>query len=91
MRVGSTSRLFFLLGLLGAIGVGAAPRPAWSCSTFLIETSAGSLVGKGYDWRDEHALALINKSGVTKRALVVDPRDTPAHWTSRHASLSFNQ
>ena len=91
MRMGSTSRLIFFLGLVGAIGVWSAPRPAASCSTFLIETAAGSLVGKGYDWRDEHALALINKSGVAKQALVVDPRDPPAHWTSRHASLSFNQ
>jgi hypothetical protein len=48
-------------------------------------------VGKGYDWSDERGLAVVNKRGVRKEALVLSPGDAPARWTSRFASLTFNQ
>ncbi len=78
-------RLLALLTLL------AVPRPASPCSAFLSQGEGGPILGKGYDWTEERALVLVNKRGVEKRALVLSPRDTPASWRSRFASLSFNQ
>jgi penicillin V acylase-like amidase (Ntn superfamily) len=34
---------------------------------------------------------LVNKRGVSKRALALGPGDRPATWISRHASVTFNQ
>lgn len=75
---------------LAAALLGAA-RPARACSAFLREGPAGPIVGKSYDWSDERGLALVNKRGVAKRALVLSPGETPAAWRSRLASLTFNQ
>lgn len=61
---------------------------ALACTTFL--QSAGTLVGKSYDWHDGSGQVLMNPRGLEKRALVMDPRG-PLEWTSRHASLTFNQ
>ncbi|PKN59243.1 MAG: hypothetical protein CVU56_01840 [Deltaproteobacteria bacterium HGW-Deltaproteobacteria-14] len=49
------------------------------------------VVGKSYDWDDGGGLVFVNPRGVEKRALSVDPRETPAAWTSRYASVTFNQ
>jgi choloylglycine hydrolase len=67
-----------------------AARPALPCSAFLLEGSAGPVVGKSYDWDDERGLVLVNKRGMAKRALVTSA-DVPAAWRSRFASLTFNQ
>jgi penicillin V acylase-like amidase (Ntn superfamily) len=75
-------------------GVGACltiPEHAEACTAFLLEGGAGPVVGKSYDWHMGQGLVFANKQGVAKRALTVDPRDTPASWVSRHASLTFNQ
>lgn len=66
-------------------------RPALPCSAFLVDGPDGPLVGKGYDWHDERGVLLVNPRGAGKRALVVSPADAPATWTSRFASLTFNQ
>jgi len=66
-------------------------RPALACSAFLLETPAGPVVGKSYDWSEERGLLLVNKRGVAKRALVLELGATPAEWQSRYASLTFNQ
>ncbi len=58
---------------------------------FLIDGPDGPLVGKSYDWNDERGLVVVNKRGVIKRALVLSPGNAPARWTSRFASLTFNQ
>lgn len=74
-----------LLGLL------LAPATAWPCTTFLVQDGTQIAVGKSYDWHMGQGLVLTNKRGVKKQALVLDPRDRPAEWTSEHASLTFNQ
>jgi penicillin V acylase-like amidase (Ntn superfamily) len=66
-------------------------RSAAACSAFLVDGPEGPLVGKSYDWSDERGLVIVNKRGVRKEALVLSPADAPAHWTSRLASLTFNQ
>ncbi len=68
-----------------------AARPVLPCSAFLRDGPAGPVVGKSYDWDDERGLVLVNKRGVEKRALVLEPGAAPAAWRSRLASLTFNQ
>lgn len=64
---------------------------ALACTAFLMQEGDQRLVAKSYDWDQDQGLVLINKRGVQKQALVLDPRDSPARWTSRYASLTFNQ
>jgi penicillin V acylase-like amidase (Ntn superfamily) len=63
-----------------------------ACTAFVLGDAAGGpVVGKSYDWHMGHGMVVVNKRGVAKRALVLDPRDRPAAWTSRYASITFNQ
>jgi choloylglycine hydrolase len=48
------------------------------------------VVAKSYDWDSGLGMVVANKRGVAKQALVLGP-DRPARWTSRYASLTFNQ
>ena len=52
-------------------------------------------VGKNYDWMVEDVLIIVNKRGVSKTAFVPTADDTesgtPATWTSRYGSITFNQ
>lgn len=64
---------------------------AFACTTFLLASSGGPLVGKCYDWHLGDGLVLVNKRGVDKRALPMHPDDHPAAWRSAHASVTFNQ
>jgi choloylglycine hydrolase len=68
----------------------AAPRAA-ACTTFLLVSDDGRVVGKCYDWHMGQALVLVNKRGVDKRALPLGPDERPATWRSEHASVTFNQ
>ncbi len=74
------------IAVVGFMGV-AAPATL-ACTTFL--QTAGTLVGKSYDWHDGSGQVLLNPRGLAKRALVMDP-GAPLEWTSRFASLTFNQ
>jgi hypothetical protein len=78
-------------GLFAAALPLAVAARADACTAFLLDSKAGAVVGKSYDWHMGQGLVFTNKVGVAKRALTVDPRDTPATWISRHASLTFNQ
>jgi len=83
--------LGFAATLSAVVGVGVMARPAAACSAFLFDGEAGPIVGKSYDWSEERGLLVVNKRGARKTALVLSPTDTPATWTSRFASLTFNQ
>jgi choloylglycine hydrolase len=69
----------------------AAARPASACTTFMLERGGDRVVGKSYDWYMGQGLVFVNKRGVEKQSLPVKPGDKPAHWLSRHASVTFNQ
>ena len=62
-----------------------------ACTTFLVQDGDQLAVGKSYDWNMGQGLVLTNKKGVKKKALLFDPRERAAEWTSLHASLTFNQ
>jgi choloylglycine hydrolase len=68
-----------------------AGTPAFACTTFELEGAGGPVVGKCYDWHMGQGLVVVNKRGVAKRAITLDPRDRPAEWRSKYASLTFDQ
>jgi choloylglycine hydrolase len=80
-----------LLTLIAALLSAAGPRPAEACTTFMLERGGERVVGKSYDWHMGQGLVIVNKRGVAKQSLPVKPGDRPAQWTSRHASVTFNQ
>lgn len=63
---------------LDGSATGEAPRP---------------LVAKSYDWITgfAHGYVFTNKRNVEKTAMDLKGVGTPAHWTSKFASLTFNQ
>ncbi len=65
--------------------------PASACTTFLLEQGDAKLLGKSYDWGHGQGMVLVNKRGVAKKSLVIIPGDKPAEWTSKYASVTFNQ
>lgn len=80
----------FALSLLAvAHAVGAAP--AHACTAFAIPTSATGIVAKSYDWGYGGGLAFANPRGAHKRAWLIGDAGPALTWTSRHASLTFNQ
>ncbi len=65
--------------------------PAVPCTTFLMEEGGKVIVGKSYDWDISAGLVLTNKKNVEKKALLLSSAETPVEWTSKYASLTFNQ
>lgn len=84
-------RGFLSLSLVLAGLPAFVPSDAEACTTFLLEAKSGSVVGKSYDWHDGVGLVYVNKKGVSKSALPFGFRDKPAKWTSKYASITFNQ
>lgn len=72
-----------------AVLVLAQALPA--CTTFCLEDDEDLVFGRNYDWHLDHGLVIVNKRGVTKRALLIDRADTPARWVSKYGSVTFNQ
>ena len=64
---------------------------AGACTAFAFPSSARGLVAKSYDWAYGGGLAFANPRGVVKRALLFDDYGEPHVWSSRFASLTFNQ
>lgn len=63
----------------------------FACSAFSSKNSQANVVfAKSYDWDVGHGQLIVNKRGVTKKALLV-MGGTAAAWTSRYGSLTFNQ
>lgn len=61
---------------------------ASACTAFLQDDL---LAGKNYDWNLDQGLLIVNKSGIAKRAMMLDPTDSAAEWVSRYGSVTFNQ
>ena len=79
-----------LVALVALVTVFAAP-PATACTTFLLKEGTQIVVGKSYDYAVGQAMLVFNKRGVAKHAQGAEPGATPARWTSKYASLTFNQ
>jgi choloylglycine hydrolase len=61
----------------------AVATAADACTTFCTR----GLFGRNYDFEIGYGLVMVNKRGVRKTAQT----DSPATWTSRHGSVTFNQ
>jgi choloylglycine hydrolase len=75
--------VFFLLVVLST-----AQQPARACTAFLQEDL---LAGKNYDWHLDQGLLIVNKKGIAKRALLLNPLEKAAEWVSKYGSVTFNQ
>ncbi len=84
-----TTRHPLLTGILCVIAVGATTPDARACTAFLQD---GTLVaGKNLDWHLDEGLLIVNKKGVSKVAMVLDPKEKAAQWVSKYGSVTFNQ
>jgi hypothetical protein len=77
--------------LAAVCALALAAGRADACTTFELEGAGGRVVGKCYDWHLGHGLVVVNKRGVAKRAITLDPRNRPAEWRSKYASVTFDQ
>lgn len=80
---------FRLFSIVVAAAVGAAP--AFACSSFLFPNSKEKIFTKNLDWHLSHGYAIVNARNLKKKALLLDPTQTPATWTSKYGSLTFTQ
>jgi len=62
-----------------------------ACTTFCLKDDENLVFGRNYDWHLDHGLIIVNKRNVAKRALLIDPQDTPVQWISKYGSVTFNQ
>ena len=65
-----------------------AVQTANACTAFLQEDL---LAGKNYDWHLDQGLLIVNKSGIAKRAMMLNPTENAAEWVSEYGSITFNQ
>jgi choloylglycine hydrolase len=62
----------------------------YSCTTFCISTENELAFGKNYDWMISYGLVIVNKKNVHKESKI-GSNSTPAVWTSKYGSVTFNQ
>ncbi len=79
------------LVVMAVFTVGIGAQRAGACTVFHMERDGRQIVAKSYDWNQGDAMVLVNKTGVRKRAFLLDPADRPLRWKSERASITFNQ
>lgn len=84
----SSRRYCVILVIILVLLVSPAMQTVRACTAFL---QSDLLAGKNYDWHLDQGLLIVNKSGVAKRSMMLDPTDTPAEWVSKYGSVTFNQ
>jgi penicillin V acylase-like amidase (Ntn superfamily) len=68
------------------------PQAGQPCTNFFLDYKDQLLFGRNFDWHVGNALLIVNKRGVSKTALISKKSgQTPAKWTSRYGSITFNQ
>lgn len=77
--------------ILGCCIVVLLTAAASACTSFVMAEDGHFVFGKNYDWFMDHGLIVVNKRGVPKNALMLDPTDRPAQWVSKYGSVTFNQ
>ena len=68
-----------------------APPRAQACTAVSATQGGPIAVAKTLDWDLGHGMLALNKQGVQKTSLTLNPADSPATWTSLYASLTFDQ
>jgi len=77
-----------VLAIVSLLCALSATQSARACTAFLQE---GLLAGKNYDWHLDDGLLIVNKKGIAKRALLLNPLEQAAEWVSKYGSVTFNQ
>ncbi|HSV99606.1 MAG TPA: linear amide C-N hydrolase [Sedimentisphaerales bacterium] len=86
-RVRSLTRVVLMV-VVAVLSFLLVTQPAKACTAFL----QGDLIaGKNYDWNLDHGLLIVNKKGIAKRALLLNPLEKAAEWLSKYGSVTFNQ
>ena len=67
-----------------------APSRLVACTTFCLRRGPSVILGKNYDWHLGMGFVVRNGRGIAKQSDAA-PGSTPARWTSRFGSLTFNQ
>jgi len=68
------------------------PQTSQACTTFVLDHNDQHVVGKNFDWMVDDGLIIINKRGVSKKAIYVKEANARlATWTSKYGSVTFNQ
>lgn len=62
----------------------------YACTAFSLHGDS-LVVGKNLDWYIDDGLIVVNKKGLSKRALLLDDTEKPAEWVSKYGSVTFNQ
>ncbi len=65
-----------------------ASLTAFPCSTLQLRGAEHVYYGKNYDWDETHGALIFNTRGLKKTAVATK---NPEVWTSKFASLTFNQ
>lgn len=94
-RRSRSRRRFFLtpiwLAVLASLVTQASALSAEACTAFGLRRGNAVIVGKSYDWHSAAGFLIVNKRGVGKQAVVMQPGVKAARWVSRYGSLTFNQ
>ena len=77
-----------VLAVVFALAILVAAQSVGACTAFLQE---GLYAGKNLDWHLDYGLIIVNKRGIAKRALLLDPTEKAAEWVSKYGSVTFNQ
>ena len=71
-----------MVAILAFVAIDARP-----CTTFCMSANGRMVYGQNYDWETTVGRIMINKRSVARESLT----QRPVHWTSRYASITFNQ
>lgn len=85
MQKGRRIVLVWVFVLLGSA------RLAQACTAFSMQTGAGWLTGRNYDWDTEPAWLLVNRRGTIRQGLLQNDPGPAAQWAARYGSLTVNQ
>ena len=77
-----------VIALLSALAT--TTNASYACTTACFQGRRGPIITKSYDWHTSEGLVIVNKAGVRKSAFTLGT-DKPAEWTSKYASITFNQ
>jgi penicillin V acylase-like amidase (Ntn superfamily)/uncharacterized protein (DUF2141 family) len=65
-------------------------QSAYPCSSFVLKNGKTILLGKNFDWTFDQGYIIKNLKNTTKVAYCTH-NGTPAGWTSKYGSITFNQ
>ncbi|HRE68477.1 MAG TPA: linear amide C-N hydrolase [Cyclobacteriaceae bacterium] len=65
-------------------------QSAYPCSSFVLKNGKTILLGKNFDWTFDKGYVIKNLKNTTKVAYFTH-NGTPASWTSKYGSITFNQ